>query len=126
MDVKDTAENRYESLSEIKEHYLDRGRECSELTIPTLIPENYQTQSSDFYSPFQSVGSRGVNNLASKLLLLLLPPNQPFFRLTLDEFTLSELSGRDDMKGEFEKALLSYEDLLKSQIGNSNYFQKVV
>ena len=29
-------------------------------------------------------------------------------------------------RGEFEKALISYEDLLKSQIGNSNYFQKVV
>ena len=75
MNVQDTAESRYEALSETKNHYLDRGRECSELTIPTLIPENYQTHSSDFYSPFQSVGSRGVNNLASKLLLLLLPPN---------------------------------------------------
>ena len=30
MDFRDTAENRYESLNEIKEHYLDRGRECSE------------------------------------------------------------------------------------------------
>ena len=29
-------------------------------------------------------------------------------------------------RGEFEKALVSYEDLLKNQIGNSNYFQKVV
>ena len=29
-------------------------------------------------------------------------------------------------RGEFEKALISYEDLLKSQIGNSNYFQKVI
>ena len=29
-------------------------------------------------------------------------------------------------RGEFEKALVSYEDLLKSQVGNSNYFQKVV
>ena len=77
MDFKDTAENRYESLSEIKEHYLDRGRECSELTIPTLIPEQHQTQSSDFYSPFQSVGSRGVNNLASKLLLQVENPSAP-------------------------------------------------
>lgn len=29
-------------------------------------------------------------------------------------------------RGEFEKALLSYEELLKSQEGNSNYFQRVV
>ena len=29
-------------------------------------------------------------------------------------------------RGEFEKALISYQDLLKSQIGNFNYFQRVV
>jgi tetratricopeptide (TPR) repeat protein len=29
-------------------------------------------------------------------------------------------------RGEFEKALVSYEELLKSQVGNSNYFQRVI
>ena len=29
-------------------------------------------------------------------------------------------------RGEFEKALISYQDLLKTQIGNFNYFQRVV
>ena len=29
-------------------------------------------------------------------------------------------------RGEFEKALISYQDLLKSQVGNSNYFEKTV
>lgn len=29
-------------------------------------------------------------------------------------------------RGEFEKALVSYEDLLKNQAGNSNYFQRIV
>ncbi|MGL2962862.1 tetratricopeptide repeat protein [Flavobacterium sp. RSB2_4_14] len=29
-------------------------------------------------------------------------------------------------RGEFEKALVSYEELLKAQAGNSNYFQKVI
>jgi tetratricopeptide (TPR) repeat protein len=29
-------------------------------------------------------------------------------------------------RGEFEKALVSYEDLLKSQEGNYNYFQRVI
>lgn len=29
-------------------------------------------------------------------------------------------------RGEFEKALISYQELLKAQIGNSNYFEKVV
>ena len=73
-----TAEDRYNSLSEKREHFLERGRECSELTIPTLIPENQFTPTQDFYSPFQSVGSRGVNNLASKLLLCYFPQTNHF------------------------------------------------
>ena len=61
--LHNTAESRYNSLSEHREHFLNRGRQCSELTIPTLIPEDSHAPSQDFYSPFQSVGSRGVNNL---------------------------------------------------------------
>ena len=109
MNVQDTAESRYEALSETKNHYLDRGRECSELTIPTLIPENYQTHSSDFYSPFQSVGSRGVNNLASKLLLLLLPPNQPFFRLAIQGKAKEQIDQQPELKTSVEKALSQIE-----------------
>ena len=91
-----TAKERYEKLKEKREQYLDRARECSELTIPSLIPDEGFTNSSDLYNPFQSVGARGVNNLASKLLLLLLPPNAPFFRL--------QVSG--DAKKEMEQQLI--------------------
>ena len=109
FDVNDKAESRYNSLSEIRNHYLKRSRECSELTIPTLIPEDYQTQSSDFYSPFQSVGSRGVNNLASKLLLLLLPPNQPFFRLAIQGKAKQQVDLQPQLKTAIEKAFAGIE-----------------
>jgi len=109
FNVNDKAESRYNSLSEIRNHYLKRSRECSELTIPTLIPEDYQTQSSDFYSPFQSVGSRGVNNLASKLLLLLLPPNQPFFRLAIQGKAKQQVDLQPQLKTAIEKAFAGIE-----------------
>ena len=38
--MKETAKQRYEKLQEDRQHYLDRARECSELTIPTLIPDD--------------------------------------------------------------------------------------
>ena len=104
-----TAEDRYNSLSEKREHFLERGRECSELTIPTLIPENQFTPTQDFYSPFQSVGSRGVNNLASKLLLLLLPPNQPFFRLAIQGKAKEQVEERPELKTLIEKSLAKIE-----------------
>ena len=116
FDVNTNAESRYNSLSENREHYLTRGRECSELTIPTLIPENYQTQSSDFYSPFQSVGSRGVNNLASKLLLLLLPPNQPFFRLAIQGKAKQQIDMQPQLKTAIEKSFSKIERDVMSKI----------
>ena len=104
-----TAESRYNSLSERREHFLERGRECSELTIPTLIPENSFTPTQDFYSPFQSVGSRGVNNLASKLLLLLHPPNQPFFRLAIQGKAKEQVQEQPELKTLIEKSLAKIE-----------------
>jgi len=114
--INDTAESRYNKLEENREHYLSRGRECAELTIPTLIPENYHTESSDFYSPFQSIGSRGVNNLASKLLLLLLPPNQPFFRLLVEGKAKQQVDEQPQFKTALEKALSKIERSVMSKI----------
>ena len=62
--------------------------------------------SNDLYQPYQSVGSRGVNNLASKLLLLLFPPNSPFFRLSVDSETKKELVNQPGLKTKMKKLLL--------------------
>ena len=81
-------ESRYNSKAQAREVYLDRARDCSELTIPTLIPRDSSTSSEEFATTYQGIGARGVNNLASKLLLSLLPPNAPFFRLAIDNFAV--------------------------------------
>ena len=113
-----SAESRYNSLSEKREHFLERSRECSELTIPTLIPENSFTPTQDFYSPFQSVGSRGVNNLASKLLLLLLPPNQPFFRLAIQGKAKEQVQEQPQLKTAIEKSLAQIEREVMGKISH--------
>jgi len=99
------AKERYNKLIENRQHYLDRARECSEITIPSLIPDDGFESSSELYTPFQSVGARGVNNLASKLLLLLLPPNAPFFRLSLSGASKEELEQQKELQSEVEKSL---------------------
>jgi hypothetical protein len=107
MDIqKDTtAKQRYEKLSADRFHFLDRARDCSELTIPSLIPDESFSESSELYTPFQSVGARGVNNLASKLLLLLLPPNSPFFRFSISGKAKEELDQQKEAKASVEEAL---------------------
>ena len=47
-----TAKERYEKLKEKRLQYLDRARECSELTIPALIPEDGFHHTSELYTPF--------------------------------------------------------------------------
>jgi hypothetical protein len=100
-----TAKQRYEKLSADRFHFLDRARDCSELTIPSLVPDESFSDSSELYTPFQSVGARGVNNLASKLLLLLLPPNSPFFRFSISGKAKEELDQQKEMKASVEEAL---------------------
>lgn len=116
-----TAKSRYHKLETDRLNYLNRARDAAELTIPTLVPREGHSSATEFYTPMQGIGARGVNNLASKLLLALLPPNQAFFRLSLDEFTLGEMSGRDDMKGEFEKAMGSIERTVMNEIEVNNF-----
>ena len=95
---------RYTQLESERTTFLARARDVAELTIPTLMPPEGHSGSSVFTTPYQSIGARGVNNLASKLLMTLLPPNSPFFRLTMDDFDLQSLAG-DDARGKVEEAL---------------------
>ena len=95
---------RYAQLESSRDAFLQRARDGAELTIPTLMPPDGHNGSTLYKTPYQSVGSRGVNNLASRLLLALLPPNSPFFRLTIDDFDLEKLIG-SDQRGAVEDAL---------------------
>lgn len=97
----------YDNMMADRDAFLTRARNCAELTIPTLMPRDGHNSSSHFDTPYQSVGARGVNNLASKLLMTLLPPNEPFFRLTIDDYDLVDLGG--EARGQVEEALARIE-----------------
>lgn len=99
---------RYAQLETARSAFLQRARDAALITIPALLPEEGHSSSSEFITPFQSVGSRGVNNLAAKFLLTLLPPNSPFFRLMIDDYDLAQIAG-DDQRGAVEEALARIE-----------------
>ncbi|WP_043879576.1 portal protein [Azorhizobium caulinodans] len=111
-----TAAGRYTQLATIRSPYLERARDCATLTIPSLMPRAGHGAANDLPTPFQGMGARGVNNLGSKLLLALMPPNQPFFRLMLDDFALQELTGQDGMRTEVEKALGQIERAVQTEV----------
>ena len=106
--------SRYDKLVHDRRPYLDRARLAAKLTIPSLIPDEGHTKDTSFETPWQSIGSRGTNNLASKMLLSLMPPNSPFFRMKVDEAELAELDGAT--RGDLETGLASYERVLTDDI----------
>ena len=113
----ETLKDIYLKCSSERSQYLDRARDASALTIPTLLPEEGKTGAQKLNSPWQSVGARGVNNLASALLLSLLPPNAPFFRLQIDEETERELAAVDPkIKTEVEDSLASIERTVMEEV----------
>ena len=109
-----TVAKRYSQLESERDTFLERGREAARLTIPTLLPEEGHSSSSIYATPYQGIGARGVNNLASKLLLALLPPNSPFFRLTIDDFDLQQLAGEN--RGQVEEGLARIERAAMQEI----------
>ena len=121
MEQNLTARSRYSKLETIRQPYLDRARDSAEFTIPSLMVRDGYGSSTKLYTPYQGIGARGLNNLASKLLIALLPPNQPFFRLSLDEFTLQKLTKQKGMQGEFEKAMGSIERVVMNEIEVNNF-----
>lgn len=102
----------YDKLTQDREDYTRRAEECAKYTIPRLFPREYDDSGTDYATPYNSVGARGVNNLASKLLLALLPPNQPFFRFGLDEesMTMLQESNNEQMKAAIELGLSMLEN----------------
>lgn len=109
-----TVAKRYSQLESERDTFLERGREAAKLTIPTLLPDEGHSGSTIYATPYQGIGARGVNNLASKLLLALLPPNSPFFRLTIDDFDLQAIAGEN--RGQVEEGLARIERAAMQEI----------
>lgn len=106
----------YESLVQDRQPFLDRAIEASRYTIPTLIPPLGHTKSTKYYTPYQSVGARGVNNLASKLLQTLFPSNTPCFRLEIDQFVMVKLGEDPDAKADVDAKLAKIERSVQNKI----------
>ena len=117
----ETAQQLYTTLEGARYSYLDRGRACSKLTLPYVMPEEGFGPHSRLETPFSGVGSRGVNNLASKLLLALLPPNSPFFRFQANEKKLAEDETPPELMSEIEASLQALEELVMDEVTRGAY-----
>jgi hypothetical protein len=121
MNDQGTIAALYSKLEAQRQSYLTRGRDAAKLTIPTILPDDGNHSSQSFPTPYQSVGARGVNNLSSALLLSLLPPNAPFFRLVINEDEKKKMAALGpNVKTEVEKSLSEIEHAVSREIEVNN------
>ena len=124
----ETMKSKYQMMETFRDAYLQRARDCSRLTLPHLMTDDGDQSAQRLPTPYQSVGARGVNNLASALLLSLLPPNAPFFRFVLDSKAQAKLMALSpNAKGEVEASLSDLERRIQKEIESqgirSNLFE---
>ena len=104
-----TARQLYQKMESARKPYTDRAEKCAQLTIPMAFPRESDSSSTKYDTPYQSIGARGVNNLTSKLMLALFPPNAPFFRLSLGDDIKAQLTNDPATQQEWEAALSGIE-----------------
>lgn len=114
--TKDTAKSTYGKLENERKSYTTRAEDCATYTIPSLFPKDGNDGNTNYDTPYQSVGARGVNNLASKLVLALFPPNAPFFRLSVRDDIAAYLESSPEAKQEIEQKLVQQEQVIQQYI----------
>lgn len=117
LNAAPTAQRLYETLKADRQPYVDRAQKCAALTIPGLFPEDAHTGSNSLPTPYQSIGAKCLNSLASRLLLTQLPPNSPFFRLRISDFELRKLKTEKE-RGKVEAGLMLVERTCLEEIEN--------
>ena len=117
---KSSVESQFSKMEIDREVYLERAREVSKLTIAHLYPPKGANEATEYPTPYQSVGSRGVTNLASKLMLALFPPQAPFFRLDVDELVYKQIEGDPEQKATIEQGLAKIEKAVMDSIESNN------
>lgn len=115
------ARERYQQLRGNRSQFLDVAKECSRLTLPYLIHEDEDARQTHrvLKTPWQSVGAKAVTNLASKLMLALLPPQTAFFKLQVRDEKLGEMFD-PQVKSELELSFSKIERMIMDFVNASS------
>lgn len=89
--AKDGAGAVYERLKNTRNDYITRAESSAQYTIPSLFPKDSDNSGTNYTTPWQAVGARGVNNLSAKIMLALFPVGAPFFKLNISEMEAKQM-----------------------------------
>ena len=104
--MKISASAEYKKMEDSRQPFHTRAKDASKLTIAQMYPDSDDTASTNYPTPYQSLGARGVNNLANKMILSLFPPATAFFKLGVNPLAKKQ-SGVSD--GDMQNAMYTIE-----------------
>ena len=109
------------TLTADREQFLQAGRNSAKLTLPYLLTDEGLASGEQLHTPWQSVGAKGVNVLASKMMLSLFPVNTTFFKLQINDAELSKLPEVNDaMRSEIDLSLSKMERVIMQHISETS------
>ena len=116
-----SAQARYQALAADRQQFLDTARASAKLTLPYLLTEEGTTEGGGLHTPWQSVGAKGTNVLASKLMMSLFPINTSFFKLQLSDAELMKLPElTPEIRSEIDLSLSKMERIVMQQISETS------
>lgn len=96
---KNTIEAMWQTLDGDRSAALNRKRQHSEITVPSLLPHSGKSQNQNLPVPYSGLSAEGVNALAARLVSVVLPIGSlPVFELFIDQKFVPE--GRDTTEQE--------------------------
>ena len=118
--ASDGAKTAYNRLTNDRAPYVTRGENNAALTIPSLFPKDSDDGSTDFTQPWQSVGARGVNNMANRMMMTSFPL-EPWFKLNVNSFAMKDLIEDPETYEEVEKVLGQIETTMMEHMDSNGY-----
>ena len=119
-----TAADTYKALMFDRDTFVEEAFRSAKVTIPSIRPNTDDVMEMDtpevLTKPFQSLGARGVNNLASTITLALFPPSIPFLKYDVTSDTRDELNAEGIDVSEVESVLAQREARFQDEIDASN------
>jgi hypothetical protein len=115
-----SAADRYAKLASDRTIFLDTARDCAALSLPYLLTATGVVNGQKLRTPWQSIGAKGVNVMASKLMLSLFPVNTTFFKLQINDGKLASDPNLDaTIKSEIDLSLSKMERVVMQHVAES-------
>ena len=116
-----TVASKYQQQKTARAPYGDRARANAKVTIPFLYPEDTYGDRGKINQPHQSMGARGVLNIANKLGINLFPINTGFFKLEIDVLAMIVAQSGPEAKTELDTALVKVEQQVHNMLETMSF-----